>query len=56
MVSCKVVVKTGDQVRKLRSSKERIGACVAVADTEREAWLRTEEALTEVGIVTVPEN
>ncbi|CCK28602.1 hypothetical protein BN159_4223 [Streptomyces davaonensis JCM 4913] len=55
VVSCKVVVKAGDQVRMLRSSKERIGVCVAVADTEREARLRTEEALAEVDVVTVPE-
>ncbi|MEU7069473.1 ATP-grasp domain-containing protein [Streptomyces narbonensis] len=55
VVSCNVAVKAGDRVRKLRSSKERIGAAVAVAGTEREARRRTEEALAEVDVVTVPD-
>ncbi|MBD0743144.1 ATP-grasp domain-containing protein [Streptomyces sp. CBMA152] len=54
VVSCTVVVKAGDRVRRLRSSKERIGAATAVAETVREARSRTEEALARINIVTVP--
>ncbi|GGP91467.1 ATP-grasp domain-containing protein [Streptomyces melanogenes] len=56
VVSCNVVVKAGDRVRRLRSSKERIGAATAVAATAGEARSRTEEALAGISVVTVADN